>query len=97
MKPIRLLLSAIFLLFPVVLWNTWLLDYIDKSGKLVPWLLTAPIAFISTGILQGFSDVSLKITGIGPEGPNRPQFNPFWGWFIVALAIEVMITALSNT
>jgi len=90
LNPIRLLLSAIFLLIPAVLWNTVFLDYIDKHGKAIPWILTIPIAFVSTGIFQGFKD-SIKLPIV------KGSVNPFWGWFAVASAIEIFITALSNT
>jgi len=90
LNPIRLLFSAIFLLIPAVLWNTVFLDYIDQHGKVIPWVLTIPVAFLSTGIFQGFHDAikPFKLKG---------TFNPFWGWFAVALAIEIFITAASNT
>lgn len=90
MNPIRLLLSAIFSFFPVVLWNIIALDYINTNGKLIPWLIAGPVAYIATGIFQGFRG-SLKPVYV------KQQFNPFWGWFVVALAIQVFIAALSNT
>ena len=90
LSPVRLLISAIVLLFPVVLWNVIYLEHIDKTGKLIAWILTVPIAFMSTGIFQGFDGATKPVK-------IKDHFNPFWGWFIVALAIEIMITALSNT
>lgn len=89
-SPFRLLISTIVLLFPVVLWNVIYLEHIDKTGKLIAWLLTAPIAFMSTGIFQGFEGATKGIK-------IKDQINPFWGWFIFALAIEIFITLLSNT
>lgn len=86
--------GIITLFLPVLLWNVWFLDYIDSHGKLVAWLLAPVFAGASAGIFVGFSYAKKKPTGIGPEGQ---QLNPFWGWGAVALVIEVVIVALSNT
>jgi hypothetical protein len=92
-----LLTGIVLLIIPVLLWNVWFLDYIDKHGKLWAWVCAPLFAFASAGIVVGFDDVKKNLTGIGPEGPNRPQINPFWGWFGVSLVISVVIVALSNT
>jgi hypothetical protein len=88
--PIRLLFCAIVLIAPVPVWNILFLDYIDQNGKLLPWLLAGPVAYLSTGILQGFKDGVKPVTVKG-------EFNPFWGWFAVALVIEIVFVVLSNT
>lgn len=86
--------GIITLIAPVVVYNTWLLDYIDKHGKLVPYCLTPFLAMISAGIFVGCCYVEKPVDGLGPDGH---QVNPFWGWALVALIIEVIIVALSNT
>jgi hypothetical protein len=86
--------GIITLFLPVLLWNVWFLDYIDAHGKLIAWVLTPVFALVSAGIFVGFSYSKKKLSGIGPDGK---QINPFWGWAGVALAIEVVIVALSNT
>jgi hypothetical protein len=86
--------GLITLFLPVVLWNKWCLDYIDSHGKLIAWCLAPVFAAASAGIFVGFSYSKKKLSGNGREGN---QVNPFWGWFGVALAIECVIVALSNT
>ena len=86
--------GAITLFLPVILWNVWLLDYIDSHGKFWAWVLAPVFAAASAGIFVGFSYAKKKLTGIGPEGR---QINPFWGWGAFALVIELVIVALSNT
>lgn len=90
LNPIKLMLAAITLILPAIIWNTVLLDYINSNGKLIPWLLTGPIAYLSTGIFQGFANSNLPPI-------VKSKINPFWGWFICSLAIEIFITAASNT
>lgn len=86
--------GVITLFLPVLLWNVWFLDYIDSHGKLIAYGLAPVFAGISAGIFVGFSYAKKNLSGIGRDGK---QVNPFWGWFGVALAIEVIIVALSNT
>lgn len=86
--------AAITLILPVLLWNVWFLDYIDSKGKLIAWALAPVFAAASAGIFAGFGYTKKPITGIGREGR---QVNPFWGWFAVALVIEVIFVAISNT
>jgi hypothetical protein len=88
---IRWFLAAIVtLVLPVVLWNVWFLDYINQHGKLWAWVLAPVFALASAAIIVGLSDVNKKVT-------QKGQINPFWGWAGVALVIEVVIVALSNT
>lgn len=84
------LMAVIVIVLPVVLWNVWFLDYIDKNGKLIPWLLAPVIALAGTLVFLGLSDA-------GKKPVIKGQVNPFWGWFGGCLAIEVIIVALSNT
>ncbi len=86
--------GVITLFLPVLLWNVWFLDYIDSNGKLVAYCLSPVFAAISAGIFVGLSYAKKPITGIGRDGK---QVNPFWGWAAVALAIEVIFVAVSNT
>lgn len=83
-------MAVIVVILPVVLWNVWFLDYIDKNGKLIPWLCAPVIALVGTGIFLGLTEA--KKTPVS-EG----WVNPFWGWFGGCLAIECIIVALSNT
>lgn len=78
------------LILPVVMWNVWFLDYIDKHGKLVAWLLAPVFALISSLIIVGKTDINRRLFGAGTT-------NPFWGWFLVALIIEFAFVLLSNT
>ena len=86
--------GIITLFLPVIMWNVWFLDYIDKQGKLWAWVLAPAFAAVSAGIFVGFSYSKKKISGNGPDGK---QVNPFWGWFACALVIECVIVALTNT
>jgi hypothetical protein len=85
-----LLASIVTLVIPVLLWNVWFLDYIDENGKFWAWVCAPLFAFASAGIIVGLSDAKKNITVQG-------YVNPFWGWAGAALAIEVVIVALSNT
>lgn len=89
-KPIRLIPFAIILLFPVPVWNVWLLDYINANGKLIPWVLTPVWPIIGTGAFLGF-----YLLRYPPK--IKSGWNPFYGWFLFALIIEIFITAFSNT
>lgn len=93
---IGIIAGVITLFLPVLLWNVWFLDYIDKHGKLVAWCLAPAFAFASSAIIVGLTDINKRLFGasMGREGVET---NPFWGWFIVALVIECVIVALSNT
>jgi cobalamin synthase len=86
--------GVITLILPVIMWNVWFLNYIDSHGKLIAYCLAPVFAAISAGIFVGFSYAKRSLTGIGRDGK---QVNPFWGWAGVALAIEVIFVALSNT
>lgn len=86
--------GVITLFLPVIIWNVWFLDYIDQHGKLWAWVLAPVFAAVSAGIFVGFSYAKKPLTGIGKEGR---QVNPFWGWFAVALAVEIFIVLASNT
>lgn len=87
---LKWLLSAIVILFPVILWNVFFLDYIDKHGKLLAWALTPVWPLIAAVIFLGLSD--------GKKTPVKDGFiNPFWGWFLGGLVINIFITAASNT
>lgn len=85
--------GVITLFLPVLLWNVWFLDYIDTHGKFLAYALAPVFAAISAGIFVGLSYAKKKLSGNGRDGN---QVNPFWGWFAVALVIEVIIVALSN-
>ena len=82
--------GIITLFLPVLLWNVWFLDYIDKHGKLIAWILAPAFAVASAGIFVGFSYAKKKLQ-------DGREANPFWAWAGVALAIECAIVALSNT
>lgn len=88
--------GIVTLFLPVLLWNVWFLDYINSHGKLIAWCLAPIFAGASAGIIVGFTDVHKRLFGssMGREGT---EINPFWGWFAVALVIECVIVALSNT
>lgn len=85
--------AVITLILPVLLWNVWFLDYIDSKGKIIAWALAPVFAGISAGIFVGFGYAKKSLTGVGKEGQ---QLNPFWGWFAVALVIELIFVAISN-
>ena len=89
------LIGGIITLFlPVLLWNVWFLDYVDKHGKLVAFGLTPVFALISAALFVGVADLHKKMFGNGRDGQ---QVNPFWGWAAVTFVIEVVIVLLSNT
>lgn len=87
---IGIIAGVLTLFLPVLLWNVWFLDYIDKHGNLIAWFLAPVFALISAGIIVGLTDVNKRLFG-------SKETNPFWGWFAVALVIECVIAALSNT
>lgn len=90
--------GIITLIIPVVMWNVWFLDYIDLQGKLWAWVLAPIFAAISAGIFVGFSYVKKPLTGRDLDAQEGGiEINPFWGWWIVALVIEIFIVAFSNT
>lgn len=90
MNFIKWLLGAIILILPVPIWNSWLLDYIDEHGKLLP-MLTAPIfALASTIVFMGTKEMKKPIQING-------YVNPFILWFIGCLIISLSFAALSNT
>lgn len=85
--------AVITLFLPVLLWNVWFLDYIDSNGKLIAWALAPVFAGASAGIFVGFGYAKKPLTGMGRDGH---QLNPFWGWFAVALVIELLFVLISN-
>lgn len=87
---IGIIAGIITLFLPVILWNVWFLDYIDSHGKLIAWCLAPVFAFISAGIIVGLTDINKRLFNTGAA-------NPFWGWFVAALVIEIVFVALSNT
>lgn len=89
---IGIIAGIITLFLPVILWNVWFLDYIDKHGKLIAFGLAPVFAAISAGIIVGFTDLHKRLFG-----DSQGSINPFWGWALVALVIEVVIVLLSNT
>lgn len=96
MKPfIKWFFAAVItLVIPVLLWNVWFLGYVDKNGKLWAWVCAPVFALLSASIIVGLSDAKKKLSGPGVDGQ---QINPFWGWFVGVLVIEIAIVALSNT
>lgn len=86
--------GVITLFLPVLLWNLWFLDYINVHGKLLAYALAPAFAAISAGIVVGLCYVKKPLLGIGRDGK---QINPFFGWGMVALIVEIGIVALSNT
>jgi hypothetical protein len=82
--------GLITLFLPVIVWNLWFLDYIDTHGKLVPWLCAPIFAAASASIVVGLCYTKKPVTKDG-------AINPFWGWFAVALAVEIFIVIASNT
>jgi hypothetical protein len=89
---IGIIAGLLTLFLPVFLWNVWFLDYIDAHGKLVAFCLAPVFALISAGIIVGLTDLHQRLFG-----NNKGGINPFWGWFAVALIIEVVIVLLSNS
>lgn len=87
---IGIIAGIITLFLPVFLWNVWFLDYIDTHGKLVAWCLAPVFAAASAGIIVGFTDINKRLFSKGDT-------NPYWGWFAVALVVEVIFVLLSNT
>jgi cobalamin synthase len=85
--------GIITLFLPVLLWNVWFLDYINSHGKLVAFLCAPVFAGISAAIFAGAYNARKSLTGIGREGH---QVNPFWGWFAVALVVELIFVLISN-
>lgn len=88
--PFRLLIAAIITFLPVLVWNVWYLDYIDKHGKLWAWILAPVFALLATAAFLGLANAKDKPVVEG-------SINPFWGWFAGTLVIQVMIVLLSNT
>lgn len=88
--------GIVTLILPVLLWNVWFLDYIDQHGKVIAFGLAPVFAGLSAGIFVGFTDVHKRLFGVS-QGREGQEINPFWGWFFVALVIEVVIVLLSNT
>lgn len=84
------LMAVIIVILPVLLWNVWFLDYIDKQGKLIPWICAPVIAAVGSVVFLGFTNADEKPVIKG-------QINPFWGWFAGCFVINVIIVALSNT
>lgn len=82
--------GIIILILPVLCWDVWFLNYIDSTGKLIPFLLAPVFAFIGTIIITGVSTIkySIKING---------YWNPFYGWFFLSLIINLLIVLLSNS
>lgn len=92
---IGLIGGIITLFLPVLLWNVWFLDYIDKHGKLIAFGLTPVFALISAALFVGVADIHKRL--LGTYGREGREINPFWGWAGVALVIEIVIVALSNS
>ena len=88
---VGIIAGLITLILPVVMWNVWFLNFIDQHGKLIPFLLAPVFAAVSAGIIVGFTDLHKRVFGDGGTT------NPFWGWFTVALVIEIAFVFLSNT
>jgi hypothetical protein len=86
--------GIITLFLPVILWNVWFLDYINKHGKLWAWVLAPVFAAASAAIVVGLCYVKKPLT---QSGNKRKEINPFWGWAAVALAVEIWIVIASNT
>lgn len=82
--------GIITLFVPVLLWNLWFLDYIDQHGKLWAWVLAPVFALISAAIFGGAYNARKDIV-------KKKQINPFWGWFAVALVVEIFIVTFSNS
>jgi hypothetical protein len=82
--------GIITLFVPVLLWNVWFLDYIDQHGKLWAWILAPVFAGVSAAIFAGAYNVRKVVI-------KKGSINPFWGWFGVALIIEIFIAAFSNS
>lgn len=94
---LKWLLAAIVTLpVPVILWNVILLDYINAHGKFWVFILTPVWSALSAWIIVGLSDVKKKLVG-ATGGREGAQINPFWGWFAVAMIIELFIAFASNT
>jgi putative flippase GtrA len=90
------LIGGIITLFlPVILWNVWFLDHVDSKGKLAAWICAPVFAALSAGIFAG-TKVHKKLFG-AHKGREGQEINPFWGWFAVALVVEIFIVAMSNT
>lgn len=91
-----LLCGIVLLILPVLLWNVWCLDYIDKNGKLWAWICAPLFALASAAIVVGFDEAKKRLIGtdMGREGK---EINPFWGWFGVGLVIEIFIVLASNS
>ena len=89
---IGIIAGIITLFLPVYLWNVPFLDYIDKHGKLIAFCLAPVFALVSAGIIVGFTDLHKRLFG-----DSKGSINPFWGWFAVALVIEIVFVLLSNT
>lgn len=88
--------GVITLFLPVLLWNVWFLDYIDKHGKLIAFGLTPVFALVSALLFVGVADIHKRLVGPN-DSEGHTTVNPFWGWAGVALVIEVVIVLLSNS
>lgn len=91
---VGIIAGIVTLFMPVVLWNVLFLDYIDKYGKGVAWLCALVFALASAAIVVGLCYVKKPLT---QSGDKRQEINPFWGWFAVALVVEIFIVLASNT
>ena len=91
---VGIIAGIVTLILPVVLWNVWFLDYIDKHGKGVAWVFAPVFAQASAAIIVGLCYVKKPVT---QSGDKRQEINPFWGWAGVALVIEIFIVLASNT
>ena len=87
--------GIITLFLPVLLWNVWFLNHINAHGKFAAWVCAPVFAAISAGIFAG-TKVHKKLFG-AHRGREGQEINPFWGWFVVALVIEIFIVIASNT
>lgn len=67
MKDIfRWAIAGILLILPVLLWNLWFLDYIDKHGKFWAFVCAVIFAFLSAAAYAGLRDIKKDIQGNGP-------------------------------
>lgn len=90
MKTIRFFLSAIVLLFPVVIWNVIALDYINVHGKLIAYILAPFFAVAAAGVFLGFESAKKPLWYKGYP-------NYFYAWLTLCLIVSFGIVALSNS
>lgn len=94
-NPVRLIPCAIILFIPVIIWNVWLLDYINANGKALVWIFAPVFAFLSSVAFFGTGFIRMPV--IDKRHSITAGVNPFYGWLFISLIIEVWIAAASNT